>query len=148
MPERLLNDETAEKVKEVFQGLKEPVQVLFFSTKTNCDYCEDIRALTEEVVGLSEMLALSEYDLDEEAEIAQQYNVYKAPALVIAGRDRDQIIDYGVRYFGIPSGHEFSSLVYDLVLVSGRDSGLDMKTRQALGELNQPVHLQVFVTPT
>jgi alkyl hydroperoxide reductase subunit AhpF len=148
MTERLLNEETSEKVKEAFQNLKEPVKVLFFSTKTNCEYCDDMRTLVEEVVDLSEKLTMSEYDLEEDVAVAQQYNVHESPALVIAGQDSDQIIDYGVRYLGIPSGHEFSSLIYDLVLVSERDSGLDMKTRHALGELKQPVHLQVFVTPT
>jgi len=67
---------------------------------------------------------------------------------VLAGRDGDQILDFGVRYAGIPSGHEFSSLIHDLVLVSGRDSGLSEETRQFLSSLDQPVLLQVFVTPT
>ncbi|HSQ16551.1 MAG TPA: glutaredoxin, partial [Anaerolineales bacterium] len=60
----------------------------------------------------------------------------------------DQITDYGIRYAGIPSGYEFSSLIQSLVLVSGRDSGLAPETRQALADLKQPVLLQVFVTPT
>ncbi len=70
------------------------------------------------------------------------------PGLVLAGREGEEIIDFGVRYAGIPAGHEFSSLIHDLVLVSGRDSGLDRKTRDFLGGLTQPVSLQVFVTPT
>jgi alkyl hydroperoxide reductase subunit AhpF len=74
--------------------------------------------------------------------------VDKVPGLVLAGRDGDQILDYGIRYAGIPSGHEFSSLIHDLVLVSGRDSGLREQTRAYLAKLDKPVHLQVFVTPT
>jgi glutaredoxin-like protein len=67
---------------------------------------------------------------------------------VIAGVDGDQILDYGVRFAGIPSGHEFSSFIHDLILVSGRDSGLSAKAREYLKALDQPVLLQVFVTPT
>ena len=33
-------------------------------------------------------------------------------------------------------------------MVSRRDSGLDPKTREYLKNLQQPLHLQVFVTPT
>jgi len=33
-------------------------------------------------------------------------------------------------------------------MVSRRDSGLDSKTREYLKNLDQPLHLQVFVTPT
>ena len=88
------------------------------------------------------------YDLDEDAEIARQYNVDKVPGLVILGRDGEQLLDYGIRYAGIPSGHEFSSLINDLVLVSGRDSGLEQSTRDFLAGLTEPVVLQVYVTPT
>jgi glutaredoxin-like protein len=67
---------------------------------------------------------------------------------VIAGVDGGQVLDYGVRFAGVPSGHEFSSLIQDLILVSGRDSGLNPQTREFLGGLEKPVLLQVFVTPT
>ncbi|MBI4928736.1 MAG: thioredoxin family protein, partial [Anaerolineae bacterium] len=54
----------------------------------------------------------------------------------------------GIRFKGIPSGHEFTSLVNTLLIVSRRESGLSADTRQFLKELTQPIHLQVFVTPT
>jgi glutaredoxin-like protein len=148
MQTKLLNDQIIDQVQEVFEQLQQPVEVLFFSKKTGCDYCEDTLQLLQEVIGLSDKLNLNVYDLDEDAAIAGQYKVDKAPGLVIAGRDGDQILDYGIRIAGIPSGHEFSSLIHDLILVSGRDSGLTQDVRRYLQELDQPVHLQVFVTPT
>jgi len=42
-----------------------------------------------------------------------------------------------VRFAGIPSGYEFSSFIQDLLLVSGRDSGLRPETRAFLQELRQ-----------
>jgi alkyl hydroperoxide reductase subunit AhpF len=102
----------------------------------------------QEIVSLSDKLGLQVYDLDEHAGLAEQYHVDKVPGLVLAGKDGDQLRDYGIRYAGIPSGHEFSSLIHDLVLVSSRDSGLEPNTRNFLRELKQPVLLQVFVTPT
>lgn len=148
MTTKLLNDEVIEQVEEIFAGLQEPVQVLFFGSQQDCDYCEDTLQLVQEVVDISDKLELSIYDIEEDAALAGQYNVDKAPALVLAGRDGDQILDYGVRYAGIPSGHEFSSLIHTLLLVSGRDSDLSQDTRQKLQELDTPVHLMVFVTPT
>jgi len=134
--------------------MKESVEVLFFGNKKDgCEYCEDTRQLIEEVTAISPKLHLSLYDLDDHADLARQYRVDKAPSLVIAGRDGEsqdaiQITDYGIRLAGIPAGHEFSSLIHDLVLVSGRDSGLKAQTREFLQKLDQPVLLQVFVTPT
>lgn len=157
MTTKLLNDMVAEQVHEVFSQLKEPVEVLFFGQEAGCEYCEDTLQLLQEVVSLSDKLGLQVYDLDKDAVVARQYKVDKAPGIVIAGRDvhtpveqqaTDQLLDYGIRYAGIPAGHEFSSLIHDLILVSGRDSGLDGGTRQFLASLDQPVLLQVFVTPT
>jgi alkyl hydroperoxide reductase subunit AhpF len=148
MTSKLLNEEITGQVAAVFDQLKEPVQILFFGRKEGCDYCDDTRQLVEEIVSLSDKLVISIYDLDEDAAVAKQYRVDKAPGLVIAGLDGGQILDYGIRFAGIPSGHEFSSLIHDLVLVSGRDSGLEQSTRDTLKKLPQPVLLQVFVTPT
>jgi alkyl hydroperoxide reductase subunit AhpF len=148
MTERLLNDDITRQVTEFFQQLQEPVEVLYFGRKDDCDYCDDTRHLLEELVETSDMLALNAYDLEDDAGLAEQYRVDKVPGIVIAGRDGDQILDYGIRYSGIPAGHEFSSLINTMVLVSSRDSGLDLQTRQVLAGLKKPVHLQVFVTPT
>ena len=148
MTAQLLNDDIKKQVRDVFTQLKNPVQVLFFGDRDNCLYCDDTLALVQEVVELSDKLNLAVYDMSDDAAIAAQYKVDKTPGLVLAGLDGEQVLDFGIRYAGIPSGHEFSSLVHDLVLVSGRDSGLNSKTREFLNKLEKPVHLQVFVTPT
>jgi glutaredoxin-like protein len=145
----LLNESIRGQVKEAFdQQLNQSVGVIFFESKNGCETCENTRQLLEEVISLSDKLSLEVHDLDEEADLAQKYHVDKTPGIVFVGKDGDQVIDYGVRMSGIPSGHEFSSLIHDLILVSSRDSGLDPKTRNELKNLTEPVHLQVFVTPT
>ena len=156
MPD-FLNDDIRGQVKEVFNAqLKRPVEVLFFGSanEETCAYCNDTRQLLEEVVSISDKLHLSVYDLDQNGPTAKTYHVDKAPTLVIAGRDGEKtsgpesLVDYGVRYVGLPSGHEFSSLIHSLILVSNRDSGLKPQTREFLKGVTKPIHLQVFVTPT
>jgi glutaredoxin-like protein len=147
--EKLLPENIVTQVREVFQQLKNPVQVLLFVSKQNCDYCADIRQLLEEVVETSDLLSLRVHDLAEEPDLAKHYQVEgKAPAIVIAAKEGEQITDYGIRYLGIPSGHEFTTLIQDLILVSGRDSGLSPQLREYVKSLTKPLHLQVFVTPT
>lgn len=146
---KLLNDQIASQVKEVFdQQLVHPVEVLFFSSQSNCDYCQEARQLVEEVVGMSEKIGLQIYDIDLNADVAQQYHVDKTPGIVFTANDDGKLLDYGIRISGIPSGHEFSTLIHDLILVSNRDSGLPQKVREELKAVQQPVHLQVYATPT
>lgn len=144
----LLNEGIRKQIQEVFTQLQHPVQILFFGQKEGCNYCDDTRQLIEEVAGLSGKLALSVYDMEDNKDIADQYQIDKTPSLVIAAKDGEKVIDYGIRFAGIPSGHEFSTLIHDLIMVSSRESGLDEETRDFLKTLTGPVHLQVFVTPT
>lgn len=146
--ENLLNDDIRQQVSDVFQQLKKPVQVMYFGKKNGCEYCDETRQMVDEITSLSDKLELAVYDIEDDHALASQYKVDKAPGIVLAGLDGDQILDYGIRFSGIPSGHEFSSLVHDLILVSGRDSGLSTQTKDFLKSLDKPVHLQVFVTPT
>jgi glutaredoxin-like protein len=146
--EKLLRDEITSQIKQIFGQLKQPVQVLFFASKDQCDLCNETRALLDEVVALDARLGISAYDLQADADVAKKFNVDRAPGIVIAAKDGTQIMDYGIQYSGIPSGHEFSTLINDILLVSGRDSGLSPQTREFLQKLDKPVHFQVFVTPT
>jgi alkyl hydroperoxide reductase subunit AhpF len=146
---KLLDENIQKQVVEVFKSMKEPVAILFFGSRSeNCEYCESTFDLLQEIVPLSPLISLEEYDLADQAELAARYHLDKAPGFVLAGKVDGQFIDYGIRYAGIPAGHEFSSLINDLVLVSRRDSGLKPDTREFLKNLQKPVHLQVFVTPT
>lgn len=144
----LLNDEIKTQVSEVFSEMQEPVQVIFFGKDEECDYCEDTQLLLEEVTGLSDKIDLDIYNLEKDNAIAKQYKMDRAPGFVIAGKDGDQLLDYGIRYAGIPSGHEFSSLINSVLLVSGRDSKLGEDIRDMLKDLDKPVNMLVFVTPT
>lgn len=147
--DRLLSDDIVSQLRQVFQELKEPVQVLLFVSQDRQDISEITQKLLEELVVTSEKLSLVVHDIDAEPELAAEYKVVgKAPALVIAAKDGETITDYGIRYLGVPSGHEFSTLIQDLILVSGRDSGLSEQLRTYVRALQKPVHLQVFVTPT
>jgi len=146
---KMLDQNIQKQVREVFADVQEPVSILFFGSKIqNCEYCEQTAEMLEEIVALSDKLHMEVYDLEENADLAEKYHVDKVPGFTMVGHKDGQLVDYGIRFAGIPAGHEFSSLVHDLVLVSKQDSGLSPATREFLHGLDQPVNLQVFVTPT
>jgi len=146
--EKLLDENVQGQVKKLFLDLKDPVEVILFGNKENCEYCSEIQMLLSEVVALSDKLHLTVYDFDENKAERERFQVEDSPVFILAGKNGDELVDYGIRFYGIPSGHEFASFVNDLVLVSGRDSGLQPETRTYLAGLQKPLKLQVFVTPT
>lgn len=146
--EKILNEQITKQIKEVFAELAHPVQILFFGSEENCEYCGDAEKLLREISEINEKINLSIYDLKKDADIAAQYNVDKTPVIVIASKIGEQVIDLGIQFSGIPSGYEFSTLINDIVIASKQDSGLGAETREYLQNLTQPLLLQVFVTPT
>ena len=146
--ENLLNEEVIGQVGQAFADLSNPVQILFFGSKENCDYCDETQQLLSEISAVDEKVNLSVHDIKDDAALANEYRVDKTPAIVIAAKDGEQIIDLGIRFAGIPAGYEFSTLINDIILASKRDSGLSAATREFLKKLTQPLLLQVFATPT
>ncbi|MGC9041510.1 MAG: protein disulfide oxidoreductase [Roseiflexus sp.] len=142
----LLHDKDRKIVREQLEeGLQRPVTMAFFSSKENCELCDVTGELVEEVAGLHPLLRVETYDLQADAARAAELGVDKAPAIVILGGEAAQ--DYGVRFYGIPSGYEFVTLLEALRMVGSDTVELQPATRSFLNELKQPMHLQVFVTP-
>ncbi len=153
----LLNAEIQDQVRQALAAMTEPVKVVLFTQgegggapnigAVDCDYCTEARQLIEEVAALSDRITLEVRDFAAEAALAEQYHIDKIPALAIMA-DGPAPKDYGIRLYGVPSGYEFSTLIEDLLMVSQRETGLNAKTLDELKRLTQPVHIQVYVTPT
>lgn len=143
----LLKDEDRAHLIEHFKSLETPVKMVVFTQQMECQYCKETRMIAEEIADLSDKISLEVYDFEKDKEIVETYNIDKIPATVIM-RGGDNPKDYAIRYFGIPSGYEFSSLIEDIIMISGGESGLSQSTKEYLSNLKDPVHLQVFVTPT
>lgn len=149
MASKLLDDKIKEQVKEFFADLERPVKVLYFgSNQQNCEYCSETLGLLNEIAELNDLISVEEYDFEENQEIAEKYQIDKVPMTVIAAVNGQEIVDYGIRLSGIPAGHEFTTLINDLVMVSKGDSGLSQPIKDKLAALTETVNLQVFVTPT
>jgi glutaredoxin-like protein len=143
----LLKEDDRNHLIEQFKSLESPVKIVVFTQKMECQYCKETRMIGEELAALSAKIALEVYDFEDDKEIAESYGIDKIPATIIM-TGGEQSRDYGIRYFGIPSGYEFSSLIEDIMMVSSGQSGLSAATKEVLANLEKPVHLQVFVTPT
>ena len=139
----MLNDRVRKDVEENLQGLKGEVALTLFTSADDCPLCDQTRELLTELTGLSEKLSLQVRDMEVSREIADHYRIDKAPAIVVEGEK-----DYGIRFYGIPSGYEFGTLLEVIRLVGQGDPELRPELTERLAGLTSPVHLQVFVTPT
>jgi len=143
----LLNDKDREYLINEFRTLTESVKLIVFVTAQGCDFCKETRQIAEELATLSDKISVDVFDRDADADKVALYGVDKTPAMVIMlGGDAPK--DFGIRYYGIPSGYEFSSVVQDVLMIGRGASILSDEAKAWAQGLTQPVHMQVFVTPT
>lgn len=143
----LLKEEDRQHLLKQFEALETPVKFLMFTQDMECQYCQETRMISEELAALSDKISLEVYDFVNDKEIAEHYQIDKIPALVLL-KGGDEPKDYGIRYYGIPSGYEFSTIIEDIMMISSGDSGLSAQTKAQVAALTKPLHLQVFITPT
>ncbi len=140
----LLPEEHKQHIKEELnQKLTNKVKLIAFTQENECPFCKETRELIQEMGQLSDKLEVTVYDFQKDKDQAALYKVDKVPALVILGEK-----DYGIRYYGLPFGYEFQTLIEDLKAVSRSETGLSDTTKELLKTVDKPVHIQVFVTLT
>ncbi len=140
-----LSKKVVKELGEVFKGLDKNVTFKFFTQANECQFCKDTREMLEEMAELTDKIKLETADFVEDKEKADQYRIDKIPAIAVTD---DTGKDYGIRFFGIPAGYEFSSLIEAVKLVSTGDNPISDETKDFLDKLEKDVQLQVFVTPT
>ena len=138
-----ISEKDKETIKKKFEEIKNSVKLINFTQQIECEYCENTRKIMEEISKLSDKISLEIYNFQLDKQKAEEYKIDKIPATVIFG-----LKDYGIRYYGIPTGYEFTSLIEDIIDVSKGESGLSQETIDKLNQIQKDVHLQVFVTPT
>ncbi len=140
----LINEKDQSFLKETFgERLRSDVTLLFFTQEHECMYCRETREFLEELVATSDKVHLEVYDLVKDADKAEEHDIDKIPAVKIVADD-----DYGVRYFGMPMGYEFTVIVEDIIDASWGTSQIDPEAMANIMPIDTDMHIQVFVSPT
>ncbi len=142
----MLSEKDARLVSERVSKLPRTVTLAVFTQETECALCKETRELMQELAAVSGgKISVEVYDFVADRSRADALGVDKIPAVAVLGPGGE---DHRIRFFGIPAGYEFASLLESLDLVARGDSGLAPATREKLKTLAAPMDLQVFVTPT
>ena len=124
-------------------SLTAPVRLVFFTQTFGCETCLPARQIVDRVASLSDQITVGEFNLVLDTDQVEAYGIQRAPAIALVGD-----ADTGIRFYGVPDGHELISLVESILMVASRDSGLSDASRALIAAVEQPIDIQVFVTPT
>jgi alkyl hydroperoxide reductase subunit AhpF len=147
-----LQEKDAAYLRTRFEGeLQHDVILEFFAPTTSGlalpdaegEYAEYTKKILAEVATLSPKVTLTLHSTLSEPDAAKARGIVHTPATAIIGAQ-----DYGVRFYGMPAGYEFATLIEVIIAVSRGSTTVTEHTRAALAQVSRDVHLQVFVTPT
>jgi glutaredoxin-like protein len=139
-----IEDKILGEIKNMFQTIESEVTLHMFTKKDHCLLCNETLSLVEQVAAQSDKVLLDHCECDLENEKAKQWKIERHPAIVVEGQAKGLI-----RFYGIPSGYEFGSLI-ESIIMSGKSTLPDLEPEliEEIKEIDKPLHLQVFVTPT
>ena len=148
----LIQDQQKAQLKRTFRkDLKADVELRLFTQRPSpitvpgreCRYCAETQQMLEDLAALSPKISLEVIDIFAQPELAKDEEILRVPALAFGPKGKAKL-----RFFGIPMGYQLSVIVENIKTISRGVSPLSMATRKGLRGMNQPVHIQVFVTPT
>jgi len=146
----LIKEKDRAVIREMFEALVQPVKLVVFTQgpvhlpgERPCEYCEQVVQLAKELGELTDKLEVEVVNFHTDKERVKEYGIQRIPAIAVVGN-----VDYGIRYYGIPGGFEFATLLEAIIDVSRGSADLADETLEKLSRIDSPVHIQVFVTPT
>ncbi|MCK5811606.1 MAG: thioredoxin family protein [Clostridiales bacterium] len=137
----MIDDNSKNQIKTIFEQLKEQVNVVLIVKKEECETCSDTQTFVTEMTDISEKLTLEV--LDESDDKAKEFGVTMYPAIILLDKDNK---DYGIKFYGIPAGHEINSFIMGLIEVSGAGEQLPEDVVKKIEAINKPIDIKVFIT--
>jgi len=134
----LLDETTKTELVDILKKLKHEVNISFFKTDS-CATCQQQLELLQEVTSINSLLNLQVYEL--ESSEAKKLNIDKTPATAIF-TDKD----YGIRYYGITGGHEFSALLQTILFLGVETPKLPNEVLDLINKIDIPIHLEIMTT--
>ncbi|MCF7932971.1 MAG: thioredoxin family protein [Acholeplasmataceae bacterium] len=142
MPQ-LLNADISNQIKSFLSPMKDPVEIVVFTKEDPCETCAETVQLMEEVGVLSEKITVTLKDLNTDHEDAALYGITLTPSFVMLSGDGQY---KGVKFNGIPAGHEINSFLSAIMDMSGLDFGFPDAIKDRIKKIEKDVNIKVFVT--
>ncbi len=108
-----------------------PIEIV--ATLDASDAASELRALLEDVASLSELITLRQRDAD---------GSVRAPSFSVSRVGSEM----GIRFAGIPMGHEFTSLVLALLQAGGHPPKADVAVIEQIKALDADLDFEVYIS--
>ncbi|HHV42037.1 MAG TPA: glutaredoxin [Clostridiaceae bacterium] len=133
----IFDQETKNQIVEIFKHMTDEVRVEAYDKNEETDMVTFLK----EICSFSDKLNFVFYEPDSER--ARELEIERIPGINLTRADGQ---DLGVRFSGIPAGHEINSLIAGLLELGGSGSQLPEEIEERIANIEGPLDIKVFVT--
>jgi glutaredoxin-like protein len=141
--ERLMNEEVSNQLKEIFGGMKQDITMVLFTKEGECPTCEETKSLLMEVEALSDKIHVVLKDFEKDTEDVAKYNIEMVPSFIMLDSNNEY---KGVKFNGIPAGHEINSFVPAILEMSGVTGEVPAAIAERIAKIDKKINIKVFIT--
>jgi len=127
----MLDDTLKAQLQQYLALLRQPIRLI--ASLDDSETCTDMKSLLETIVSLSDKVALDTSGSDA-----------RKPSFVVAREGETQ----GVRFAGLPLGHEFTSLVLALLWTGGHPPKVEPEVIDSIKALDGDFSFEVYMSLT
>jgi glutaredoxin-like protein len=137
----IFNKEVLKQMKEGLDKIKNPIKIVTF-VESGKPLCDEVVSMMMQVAALNDKITFIEYNLIKNSDLAEKYGIDKVPGTTILAESEPT----GIKFYGIPSGHEINSLLFALLESSGVSIPLENKVADTIKQINKKINIKVFVS--
>jgi glutaredoxin-like protein len=141
--EKFFNAELQDQLKEILSQMVNDVHLVLFTDSKGSATCDETKQLLAEFEALIAKVHVEYKDINQDAKLAKQYAITMTPSFVVLDAKKQY---KGVKFNGLPAGHEINSFIGALIEMSGFKVEIPAAIVQRIKAINKPVNIKVFVT--
>jgi glutaredoxin-like protein len=141
--EKFFNDDIRKQITDILTQMVNPVTIKLFVDEAGCNTCPETKQLLQEFKETSPKITLEILDKNSNQKAANEYGITLVPSFVLLNHQGEY---KGVKFNGIPAGHEINSFISALIEMSGMPLKVPQVALDRIAKITKPVHIKVFVT--
>ncbi|MGL5315139.1 MAG: thioredoxin family protein, partial [Peptostreptococcaceae bacterium] len=139
---KLLNDDLRNQIKSILGMIQEEVTLVSIIDENN-EKSIEFRDLILDMESLGDKLKVELYRKSENIEIEKMINADKLPVVALLDKDKNYS---GVKFHGVPGGHELNSFILAIYNLAGPGQQLDGEILNSIKSFDKQTNLKVVVS--
>lgn len=141
--ESIFDDNLKNSLKPVLERFENNVLINVFTDESTIS--EELKLFLNDFSNLSEKVKLNFYSKGENAALENELSIHMHPAFTLHDHNGKY---QGIKYHGIPNGHEFNSFVLALYNTAGPGQEINEDTLNKIKSLGKKINIKIGVSLT